>query len=575
MKCLTAAFAAVVTTFIAHLDILQAMQLEKRSESQCGLLVDSIYCFGGSLTDGVIDSGLYSLPLTNLPNNKTMINLAKTWNLINHTNTEYILENRRRANSAVYNNNSLFITGGYTYNGTMITNQTIAYNRDTNTWQTLGTYVDANYSSIRQIYNAGVVNLAPVENTIAIYGGVTENPIKNITAPIQIDSLNQTVTHEGYSSIVNFNYGANQWLPRSPQMNLPAMFYSAQSVTFSPKTGLIYYLGGFYYTSPDYSKENKQDYKSANVFDTSSGSWSSLNLKGTAPAARMFPTATLLPNSNDILLYGGTSTGMTTAFTDFCYTLNLDTNSWTRQNIDPVGVASAPRFAHSAVLVNTTLFIMFGLAVYKNPLDDIIVMSVNDVNNLYFPETFPYIEQIKPISSSNGTISAESSSNSSNSLSTGAVAGIAVACVVVGLGAIAAAIFFYIRKKRADKKRIDELSVDWDQVEHFYNNGGDANGHIMVENEHYFATDEQAAFRGSKVLSSPSIALEKHTPNEYDDDIYTRESTTVSGNMTPTPKEESITLMKPSVVEGNDAKFVEAAAPPVVKQKPDISDDRN
>ncbi|KAF1806423.1 hypothetical protein FB192DRAFT_1294347 [Mucor lusitanicus] len=574
MKCLTAALAAVATTFVAHLNLLQAMQLEKRSESQCGLLVDSIYCYGGLLAGNSMDSDLYSLPLTNLPSNKSMINLAKTWNLINYTNTDYVLEDRRRANSAVYNNNSLFITGGYTYNGTMITNQTIVYNRDTNTWQTLSTYADANSSSIRQIYNAAAVNLAPIENTIALYGGVTENPIKNTTTPIQVDSSNQTVMHEGYSSLVNFNYGGNQWLPRSPQMNIPAMLYSAQSVTFNPKTGLIYYLGGFYYTSPDYTKENKQDYKSANVFDTSSSSWSSLALGGTHPAARMFPTATLLPNSNDVLLYGGTSTGQTTAFTDFCYTLNLDTNNWTRQNIDTVGVASAPRFAHSAVLVNTTLFIMFGLAVYNNPLDDILVISVNDVNNLYFPDTFPYIEQIKP-ANNNGTISAENAIDSSSSLSTGAVAGIAVACVVVGVGAIAAAIFFYIRKKRADKKKMDELSVDWDQVEHFYNNGGDANGQIMVENEHYFAVDEQAAVRASKVLSSPSVALEKHTPNEYDDDNYTRESTTVSGDTPPKPLEGSITLMKPSVVEGNDAKFVEAATPPVAKQKPDIFDDRN
>lgn len=137
------------------------------------------------------------------------------------------------------------------------------------------------------------------------------------------------------------------------------------------------------------------------------------------------------------------------AFIDFCYTLNLDTNNWTRQNIDTVGVASAPRFAHSgttvisqtlvnictnqqiAVLANTTLFIMFGLAVYNNPLDDILVMSVNDVNNLYFPDTYPYIEQIKTIPNSNGSISAENAISDSSSLSTGAVAGIAVACVVV------------------------------------------------------------------------------------------------------------------------------------------------
>lgn len=99
--------------------------------------------------------------------------------------------------------------------------------------------------------------------------------------------------HEGYSSLVNFNYGGNQWAPRTPQSNIPARLYSAQTVTLNPKTGLIYYLGGFYYASPDYTKENKQDFKSANVFDTSSSSWSLLTLKGSAPVARMFPTATL------------------------------------------------------------------------------------------------------------------------------------------------------------------------------------------------------------------------------------------------------------------------------------------
>jgi hypothetical protein len=84
-----------------------------------------------------------------------------------------------------------------------------------------------------------------------------------------------------------------------------------------------------------------------------------------------------------------------------------------------------------AVLVNTTLFIMFGLAVYNSPLNDIIVMSVNDVNNLYFPDTFPYIEQIKPASNANSNDTLLKNLADESSLSTGAIAGIAVACVVV------------------------------------------------------------------------------------------------------------------------------------------------
>lgn len=84
-----------------------------------------------------------------------------------------------------------------------------------------------------------------------------------------------------------------------------------------------------------------------------------------------------------------------------------------------------------AVLVNTTLFIMFGLAVYNSPLDDIIVMSVNDVNNLYFPDTFPYIEQIKPASNASSNSTSAGNLNDGSSLSTGAIAGIAVACIIV------------------------------------------------------------------------------------------------------------------------------------------------
>lgn len=38
------------------------------------------------------------------------------------------------------------------------------------------------------------------------------------------------------------------------------------------------------------------------------------------------------------------------AFTDFCYTLNLDSNKWVSQTIDTVGVVSAPRFAHSGTV---------------------------------------------------------------------------------------------------------------------------------------------------------------------------------------------------------------------------------
>jgi hypothetical protein len=72
---------------------------------------------------------------------------------------------------------------------------------------------------------------------------------------------------------------------------------------------------------------------------------------------------------------------------------------------------------------------MFGLAAYANPLNDILVLDVKDVNNLYFPDTYPYIERepkiVPPTSNQTALPPVE------NSLSQGAVAGIAVACSVI------------------------------------------------------------------------------------------------------------------------------------------------
>lgn len=81
------------------------------------------------MLDNNLDTNLYSLLLTDFSVSKSMIDLAQTWILINHTNTDYIIERRRRASSAVYDNNLLFITGGYTYNNISLRNQTIVYTK--------------------------------------------------------------------------------------------------------------------------------------------------------------------------------------------------------------------------------------------------------------------------------------------------------------------------------------------------------------------------------------------------------------------------------------------------------------
>jgi predicted lipase len=121
------------------------------------------------------------------------------------------------------------------------------------------------------------------------------NPTFNLPGvPIQQDSANETVIHQGFTSLTVFGFDTKQWLTRSPQTNIPAnIMYSAQTVVFNPRSNLIYYLGGFFSSSTDYSKENKMTFTTANVFDTKSGAWNTINLNGKYPSSRMFPTATL------------------------------------------------------------------------------------------------------------------------------------------------------------------------------------------------------------------------------------------------------------------------------------------
>jgi hypothetical protein len=103
-------------------------------------------CFGGTFVNNTISDKLYSLDLDNLTISDgtfTSINQAsQQWVEVTPINSaNYIIEPRTKAASIVYGNNTLLIYGGYTFNGAKkLTNQTIAYYYDTNSWGTLPSY---------------------------------------------------------------------------------------------------------------------------------------------------------------------------------------------------------------------------------------------------------------------------------------------------------------------------------------------------------------------------------------------------------------------------------------------------
>ncbi|KAI8638726.1 hypothetical protein BD408DRAFT_13742 [Parasitella parasitica] len=349
MKKYNNAFLSTFVVAVIFISNSNSITLDKRAESQCGLLGESIYCFGGYLENELNDNKLYRLSLSNWPNGTSLSDLNQSWTLVNHSNSEYRLERRRKAAAAVYSNNTLFITGGYTSGSAVYKNQTIAYNRDTNTWHTLNNYTAVS-GSVQQIYSATAVSLTPSESTIVLFGGCTENTRFDGVAPLQTDNLNNTVMHEGFTSMQAFQYDRSRWIERSPQTNTPLRFYAGQTATLDPKTGLIYYLGGYYYTAPDYTISIAQDYHTANVFNSKNGNWQTIELSGDKiPSPRLLPTATMLPNSNHILLFGGSETGQNAACIKFCYSLDLDTREWALRTNDALMTADALRFGHSGI----------------------------------------------------------------------------------------------------------------------------------------------------------------------------------------------------------------------------------
>ncbi|KAG1461281.1 hypothetical protein G6F56_005763 [Rhizopus delemar] len=167
----------------------------------------------------------------------------------------------------------------------------------------------------------------------------------------------------------------------------------------------------------------------------------------------------MLPNSQDILLYGGTA-DENIAVTDFIYTLNLVTNNWTEQtniNVPASVTQNGARFGHSAVLVNTTLFILFGKDLNGNPTPNLLTFDVANVSNIEYTPTYP--------------LNPTEKSSSAKVLSDAALAGIITGAVILVI-AVALGCFFFYKKTHTSEHEEDEdemvMHVDWKVIEDQY-----------------------------------------------------------------------------------------------------------
>ncbi|KAI7888333.1 uncharacterized protein EV154DRAFT_517978 [Mucor mucedo] len=460
---------------------LAAETMVSRSFPSCAYVGGQIYCFGGDTysdfaSGNKIDQNIYSLDIAKFSGNETDTLSSKWEKMI--PKTTFNLESRRAPTAAVLpDGKSFMIVGGLlTSANQKFSNQTIIYDTATNTWIKGLSCTEPNRGT-RQVHRSTAVNLP--DNMIGFYGGLEQaanTSLPEITASGK--TMNYTSTGGslvGFRAFKVFSLTSNSWYDFSPQANIPADYYpNTQSATIIPSTGKVYYFGGSYYTPDSLSQSIRVPFDKGNTFDTKAGSWSQETFTGDIPSNRLFHSTNLLPNSDDIILYGGSNDGAK-ATTDYCYTLNILENKWTRQDFYVPTSLSGPRFSHSTVLVNSTLFVLFGRGLDGSLNPSMLTLNVADATKIAYTSVYRADGQYELEADETHPPAA------STGLSTGATAGIGAGCGVLGLGIIAFIIFYMRRQKKkktqqhqqlesdiANEQLHDPIHVDWDKIDNDY-----------------------------------------------------------------------------------------------------------
>ncbi|KAK4509388.1 uncharacterized protein ATC70_007739 [Mucor velutinosus] len=162
-------------------------------------------------------------------------------------------------------------------------------------------------------------------------------------------------------------------------------------------------------------------------------------------------TANLLPYSGKILIYGGaTDDGNEkhpSAVSDYLYLFDSKTLEYTRVDDYEQSQGAGPRFGHSAILCNNTLFVLFGVN-QKG-------LITNEVYFLSLEGSATWLKSFSLSSSSSSSVPGANNSNNNfdphNTLNDKAIIGISIGSVLV-IALLITGILYAIHTIRARKR---------------------------------------------------------------------------------------------------------------------------
>ncbi|KAI9491422.1 hypothetical protein BDB00DRAFT_832904 [Zychaea mexicana] len=413
-----------------------ALQPPPRMLAGCVSLDFWIYCYGGShvtfsATNTFDSSGdFYALDVAE---SFTVSSSNSAWVEVQVNGTVRPENNTMFGMVALPQQDAIVLTGGAgsVYSNQSISNPTIAYNIESNEWQTLSSNAGL------QSYAAGTA--ADASGRIYVFGGISDEATGELE---MTDTRNMRI----------FNYESNQW----SIVGLPDQFhsYAWHEGVMGNDGRTIYYMGGEiqgYFTLNNGSQvygASDNTFDEIMTYNTETSSWATLNATGERiPTTRMWHTAALKPNSDDIVLYGGRTTGDLNVTADFCYVLNTVSMAW--RQIDLSSSAGAgPRFGHSVAFPgnSTMMFVMFGVDANLHQRTDFQILDTDSwqwIDNYTGPGRSNSTEDQSDTSGDNGA---------DGGASAGTIAG-AVVGALAGVAIITGALFFFIRRRRRQQRQ--------------------------------------------------------------------------------------------------------------------------
>ncbi|GAA5804899.1 hypothetical protein HPULCUR_010408 [Helicostylum pulchrum] len=310
---------------------------------------------------------------------------------------------------------------------------------------------------LNSYYGAGALTN---NNAVVFYGGSSIIgdilPTFNGTATLSVAANNYKWSLQANSvPLGNHRYGHTATTDQSGQL---IYYFGGRTITRDPATGV--------YSRP-YTK-----FLEFLIFHTDSAIWESKVASSTVvPSGRMSHTTNLIPNSGKLIIYGGAgpdSIGNRFPVKDYLFTYDTKTNVIQPISVPESSVGAGPKFGHSAVIRNSSLFILFGI---DSTLASTSNFHILDLDTYSWKTDFSALEAAPdsknttvPAGGGNNDSSKEGSGQQGNkttsSLSSGAIAGIVVGILAV-VGAILAFLFIKRRNKRKQETE-DPFPSYWD-----------------------------------------------------------------------------------------------------------------